>query len=104
LWSRNTETHQSNIKLMSKIVLSRMERILSRHFFIKRKTINSQKKFQDLGLNSMEVNEVLFYMEHEFHISLDDQVANHICTVGDALVAVEHQLKNLLHGREIARA
>ena len=89
---------------MSKIVRSRMERILSRNFFISRQIINSHKKFQDLGLNSMEVNEVLFTMENEFQITLDDQVANQIYTVGDALKAVESQLTGLLNGREIARA
>jgi len=81
-----------------------MERILSQHFFIKRRTIKSRQKFQDLGLNTMEVNEVLFYMENEFHISLDDQISYQNYTVGEALQAIENQLINLLNGREIERA
>jgi acyl carrier protein len=71
---------------------SKMARILCRHFLISPDAVKTRKKFQDLGLNPMEVNEVFNYIETEFKISLDDQETGQISTVGDALQAVERHL------------
>lgn len=71
---------------------TRLTNILSRHFLIRPQAIKTRRRFQDLGLSTIEMNEVFNYLENEFEISLDEQETRKISTVGDALAVVERHL------------
>jgi acyl carrier protein len=82
----------------------RVSRLLSRHFFIPPRVVRGQQDFKALGLNQMELNEVLLYLEQDFRISLPDQVTATITTISDAAAAVECQLRYRNYGREVFHA
>lgn len=77
---------------MKSTVKSRIDRIFRKHFLIPTSAIKRNRKLQDLGLNIMEQMEMMFYLENEFHIDLNDQEVKSIQTVGDAVTCVRHRL------------
>ena len=48
---------------------------------------------EDLGGDSLDLVEVLMEVEHEFHISVTDEEADQVKTVGDICEMVERYVK-----------
>lgn len=77
------------IQMDSRVLKNRFERIFKHHFLIPKAWLLQTRKLQDLGLNQMELNEMFFEIENEFHINLDDAELSRVKTYGDAWQLVE---------------
>ena len=56
--------------------------------------VKSEADFrEDLGGDSLDLVEVLMEVEHEFHISVTDEEADQVKTVGDIIGLVERYVK-----------
>ncbi|MBE6679361.1 MAG: acyl carrier protein [Ruminococcaceae bacterium] len=47
----------------------------------------------DLGINSLELSELVFLCEEKFSIEIDDNEANDLVTVGDVVRYIEKTVK-----------
>lgn len=52
-------------------------------------SINEDSKLSDLGLDSLEIAQVIFTVEGELNITIDGDNFENIVTVGDALRAIQ---------------
>ncbi len=55
------------------------------------KVIPTAKFIDDLGADSLDVVELVMAMEEEFSVSIPDEAAEGIKTVGDAIAFIEKQ-------------
>ena len=68
----------------------RIERIFKSHFLINiRKPIAKANLVRDMQINPMEFLEIIFCVENEFNIELQDHDLPQIQTVGDLVQCVE---------------
>lgn len=54
--------------------------------------IGRDSAFQELGINSLDALDVLFQLEEEFDVSIPNEVAGEIRTVGQAIDGLESLL------------
>jgi acyl carrier protein len=81
---------------MKDLVKERIAYILHKHFLIGEQTeLASYKKFSVLGLNIMEQMELLWYLENEFEIELEDREVMTLQTIGDAVTCVTRKLQQV---------
>ena len=52
-------------------------------------TIKPESKFSELGIDSLDTVELIMELEKEFNITIPDDQAEKIATVGDAIAYVE---------------
>ena len=75
---------------MKRDVTSRVKRIFEKHFLINiRKPIAKADLVKDMQINPMEFLEMIFYVENEFEIELQDNDLQKIHTVGDIVQCVQ---------------
>ena len=75
---------------MKRQITSRIKRIFKSHFLINiRKPIAQANLVRDMQINPMEFLEMIFYVENEFNIELQDNDLNKIHTVGDLVQCVQ---------------
>ncbi len=75
----------------------RFDALLSHNLNIRRELIKPEAKFiEDLGVDSLDVAELIVEFEKEFNISISDEEADEFKTVRDA----ENYLRSKLSGRE----
>jgi len=71
-------------------IIPRIERIFKKHFLIKLgQPINRVNLVKDVQFNPMEFLEMIFYVENEFNIELQDNDLKKIHTVGDLVQCVQ---------------
>lgn len=56
--------------------------------------IDETTKLKDLGLDSLDLAQVIFSIENELDINIDSESLEHIVTVKDALKAIEKAVKS----------
>jgi acyl carrier protein len=77
-----------NINIIAKLV-----RILNCQFLIPIKNLNANYSFyKDLQMNYPEQMEMLFYVEKEFKIDIDDRELNGLVTVNDLVNCIENHV------------
>lgn len=69
-------------------VASKVGNILIEHFLLTPNEVKQHKALKELGLNHWEQLEMMFYLENEFAIALEDDEVERIKTVGDAVATV----------------
>ncbi len=52
-------------------------------------SITEDSSFADIGLDSLDLAQVIFAVENELDISIDPDILEEIITVGDALEAIQ---------------
>lgn len=52
-------------------------------------SLTEDSSFADLGLDSLDLAQVIFAVENELDISIDPDILEEIITVGDALEAIQ---------------
>lgn len=67
--------------------------LLDENLNISTKELKAETKFVDLGLNSLDIVELIIKFERKFSITIPDDDADAILTIGDA----EKYLKNRLN-------
>lgn len=74
-----------------------IRKILSKNFFINPRAIGETKKFRnDLGLNSVELLEMVYDIEKAFGINIPDEQLEKVKTVKDMARCVEMQMVPVL--------
>lgn len=74
---------------MKKSITTALLEILHRNFLIHvEKLSNRLNLSKDLGMNELEQREMLYYVENEFNIQIDDREVAKINTVGDLVNTV----------------
>lgn len=63
--------------------LFQIRNYLKKSFFIQESSIKPYRKFEQLGLNFIEFNEVVVQLENYNHINLPDASLNKVKTIGD---------------------
>jgi acyl carrier protein len=71
---------------MSEEILERIKKVVSEQLTVETGDISLESSFQDdLGADSLDLVELMMGMEEEFEIKIDDEAAQSIKTVKDAL-------------------
>jgi acyl carrier protein len=74
-------------------VAERVKKIIIDKLSVDEKEVAPEANFtQDLGADSLDTVELIMEFEKEFDISIPDEQAEHILTVGDAIAYLESQL------------
>ena len=75
-------------------MLEEIKKILVEEFSIDEEKITLQAEFvNDLGINSLELSELVFLCEEKFSIEIDDNEAKDLVTVGDVVKYIEKVAK-----------
>ncbi len=74
----------------------RIKEIIIKQFWESEKTVTLESSFvNDLGADSLDIVELVMELEDEFNVSIPDEDAEEIQTVGDAVKYIkEHTQKN----------
>ena len=81
---------------MSQKPFLQIKNYLSNSFFIPNSSIKPYRKFEQLGLNFMEFNEVVVHLENYNHIHLPDVAVSNVRTIGDLVELVNFHRINPL--------
>ena len=74
---------------------SRVKSIIVEKFGVEESMVTSEASFtNDLGADSLDTVELIMEIEDEFGISIPDDLAEKISTVGDAVRFVEQEVAN----------
>jgi acyl carrier protein len=74
---------------------SRVKSIIVEKFGVEESMVTSEASFtNDLGADSLDTVELIMEIEDEFGISIPDDLAEKISTVGDAIKFVEQEVAN----------
>jgi acyl carrier protein len=78
---------------MSEEILERIKMVVNKQLAVDPSEVVPESSFQDdLGADSLDLVEIMMGMEDEFQIKIDDEVAQSIKTVKDALEFIaKHQ-------------
>lgn len=71
------------------MVLERVKALAAEQFDVEEDTLGSDTTFAQLGADSLDIAEFAAALEEEFDIELDDDAADSIETIGDAVSAVK---------------
>lgn len=75
---------------MNTQILSTLKQIFKEHFMLTPNRLSYRQNLsKDLSINQYELNEMLLYVEDQFHIEIDDREVPYIHTVGDLVYCVE---------------
>lgn len=74
--------------------LIRLQNIIGKQLGIDPIKINPEADFgKELGADSLDIVELVMAIEDEFEIDIEDQIANQITTLQDALNYIEEKLE-----------
>ncbi|MBR4294943.1 MAG: acyl carrier protein [Bacteroidaceae bacterium] len=74
---------------------SRVKSIIVEKFGVEESMVTNEASFtNDLGADSLDTVELIMEIEDEFGISIPDDLAEKISTVGDAIRFVEQEVAN----------
>ncbi|MDX2191141.1 MAG: acyl carrier protein [Bacteroidota bacterium] len=75
---------------MNRQILNTIKQIFEKHLMLHApKFTYNQDLHKDLYINEYELNEMLLYVENEFHIQIDDREIPSLHTVGDLVYCVQ---------------
>jgi acyl carrier protein len=57
-------------------------------------TVGAESTFEELGLDSLDRLNILFELEGEFDVQIDDEEAKQVTSVPEMVAGVEHLLAN----------
>ena len=76
-------------------IADKVTKIIEDKLGCEKKDITAEASFQDdLGADSIDLVELIMEFEREFEISIPDEAAESIATVGDAISFLEEAEKN----------
>ena len=85
--------HNLNLKVMSDIA-SKVKAIIVDKLSVEESEVTNEASFtNDLGADSLDTVELIMEFEKEFGISIPDDQAEKITTVGDAIAYIEANVK-----------
>jgi acyl carrier protein len=93
-----TESWPGDGKSMSETVEERVLNVIAKTQRIPVETVTPQSSFEELGIDSMDSINIIFDLESEFDIEIDDEQARHIRYVHEMIDGV----KKLLEAKEKA--
>lgn len=73
------------------MILEKIKKIIAEQIDVEEESITEDTSFQDLGVDSLDLFEIIISVEEEFDVQIEDAEA--IKTVGDAVKFVEKNLK-----------
>lgn len=72
----------------------KLQEIISGVLNIDKETVTEETKFiDDLGADSLDIFQIILEIEDAFNISIDDNAAQNIVTVGDAAKEIKNSIK-----------
>lgn len=78
---------------MSETIAERVLRVIAKTQRIPVETVTPESSFEDLGIDSMDSINILFDLESEFEIEIDDEQARHIRYVREMIDGVTKLLE-----------
>lgn len=73
------------------MILEKVAEIIAKELSAKKDTITMETRLvEDLGADSLDAVEIMFALEEEFEIEIDDDAAQTIKTVGDLVTYIEN--------------
>jgi acyl carrier protein len=73
----------------------RVKEIISENLGVNKETITRETSFiEDIGADSLDIVELVMELEEEFEITIPDEQAEKIKTVGEAIDYIEKEMKN----------
>ena len=78
---------------MSDQLTKRVLQVIASTQRISPEKVTLDKSFQELGIDSMDGINILFALENEFDITIPDEQAEKIKTVGEAIDYIDGELK-----------
>lgn len=73
------------------MILEKIKKIIADQIGAEEENITENTSFEDLGVDSLDLFEIIISVEEEFNVQIEDAEA--IKTVGDAVKFVENNLK-----------
>lgn len=75
-------------------IAERVKKIIVEKLGVEKSEVTDEASFSiDLGADSLDTVELIMEFEKEFDLSIPDEEAEHIATVGDAISYLEKQVK-----------
>ncbi len=93
LASWNPDSLSGDRKHMSESIEERVLKVIAKTQRIPVETVSPQSSFEELGIDSMDSINILFDLESEFEIEIDDEQARHIRYVHEMIDGVTKLLE-----------
>ena len=78
------------------MILERLTKIISEQLDISEEEINSDSSFQDdFGADSLDIVELIMALEDEFELEIEDEEAENLKTVGDAVEYIQNHIDDI---------
>ena len=92
----NAPTDPPCVEATTKSVLERVLRVVATSRRLPLESVTADSTFEQLGIDSLDRINLLFDLENEFDISIDDDQAKAIANIPQMVVGIEHllQIKN----------
>ncbi len=78
---------------MPETIQDRVVRVVAGIRRIPIENVSPESTFEDLGMDSLDKLNLLFEVENEFEVEIDDQEAKQICRVSEMITGVSHLLE-----------
>lgn len=89
---KNTNLSRISAKSPNAKIINSVNNILASTLYISYDEIKPDSNLKDLGADSLDAVEIIMEIEKEFDITISDEVAENVSTVGDIYMAIA-QLK-----------
>lgn len=73
---------------MQQDIFPRIQAIFADYFIIDESDVSFSKTMEDLGLDSLDMVEIIFAIEEEFEIEMDFEEYEEMKTVGDLVASI----------------
>lgn len=73
-------------------VAERVRKVIAKHMRIPEEKVSNESTFADLGIDSLDGVNLLFEMEDEFDISIEDDKARSISSVSEMILGIQRLL------------
>jgi len=70
-------------------VAERVRKVIAKHMRIPPENVTNESTFADLGIDSLDGVNLLFEIEEEFDISIDDDQARSISSIPEMVLGIE---------------
>jgi acyl carrier protein len=87
---------------MNPEIAERTQRVIATHLRVENEKVPLEATFEQLGMDSLDGVNLLFEIEDEFDISINDQDAKSITSVPQMVAGIEKLLAQKAHDAEAA--
>ena len=87
---------------MNQEIAERVQKVMAKHLRKPVEEVSLDATFEQLGMDSLDAVNLLFEVEDEFDISIDDQEAKSIKSIPEMVAGVEALLKRKAEASEAA--